>query len=1134
MAWLPQTRRRLVAATWWLAAALALLLLGVGLGRPLYYSDGGQLVAADALQHAAMRHWLPPEPSAELPGPVRGRIARAPDGRLVYGQARGEQRTDLVAFDPRQPHLPPEPLLLVNSSGHDLAPAFGSDGSLYFASDRPGGAGGYDLYRAPRRGDSWAAPEPLVALNSPLDDIDPAVHGDELVLVRSDRRLLGGYHAQLLRRAADGTAQPLWQGPRGQDANAQDREPAFAADGSELWFVRRQSGRALSLQVATRLGSDYAAPQPAPSALQLRTARSPLPGADGLRLGLLQVGEDGASALYYESAARLLAPYWPGQEGLFWSLAGLLLVLVLLALLLQWGARWATLDLLALCLLASLLLHLLVMAWLMGVELAEAAFGRRSRGDDTPFATVVFASTATAGEADGNGDGSLPQQPRAAAVAPALLLADTAAAMVVAAPAAALPPLQLPPSAAAALASTLADTPLAATVEIPVTAPQLAALPAPPPVPPATAAAGTAAPTAAVWQEALATLATPSLPAGMPHAAAQTQAVPELATIEVAAPTASLPAPSATGPAAVPGPAALPTSEPGLAAAALPAAPRLAALPELASAAVPAAAPADQPALAPHLPDMAAMPLPSAPTTQPVASPRSEPEPTAAAQPFANLAAPAASLPLPTATAQAVPQPLASLSPLASTTASAPLAPQLRALPGPPASPTPPAGMPTPNPPALAMAAPPAAGLGTPSAPSHALPTPSSLWRGSLPWPEWPPPKPPAASLPAPPPLQDVAAAAPAIAVADAYSNRFGPQKAAALRQFGGSQATERAVAQGLRYLASRQRPAGCFGDPTLWDAKYGSTAIGKTGLCLLAFLGAGHTGAPDDEHGAVVRRAVDWLLAQQDASGAVGTGSCYGHGIATYALAECYGLTRDERLELPLQAALQWIVRHQGPRRDRKNRGGWGYFGPATPVEDDFARVSVSAWMVMALRAAELSGFGLPPKVLSSAREYFEESFDSQNGWFRYTQKPSRLSSSWPTLPASTPAGAFCLLLLGADPEDGKVTAALEYTLRRAPQAYRRYPDDDFVRRAQGNVYFWYYATLASFVAGGDTWQAWNGHLQRVLLPAQAADGSFAPIDTYARLAGDDAGDACYTTALCVLSLEVYYRYFTPLLQAR
>ena len=139
-----------------------------------------------------------------------------------------------------------------------------------------------------------------------------------------------------------------------------------------------------------------------------------------------------------------------------------------------------------------------------------------------------------------------------------------------------------------------------------------------------------------------------------------------------------------------------------------------------------------------------------------------------------------------------------------------------------------------------------------------------------------------------------------------------------------------------------------------------------------------------------------------------------------------------------------------------------------------------------------------------------------------------------WRTLPASTPAGVFSLLLLGEDSADPRLRGALQFTTDRAPKSYRRGSEDDFVLRATGNVYFWYYGSLASFMAGGDAWQRWNERLRTVLPRAQNLDGSFSPVGAYAAYAGDTRQDMSYTTAMVVLSLEVYYRYFTPLLEGR
>ena len=377
------------------------------------------------------------------------------------------------------------------------------------------------------------------------------------------------------------------------------------------------------------------------------------------------------------------------------------------------------------------------------------------------------------------------------------------------------------------------------------------------------------------------------------------------------------------------------------------------------------------------------------------------------------------------------------------------------------------------------------------------------------------------------------------VAADTAYSNRFGPAKAKALERFGGTDATERAVQNGLQYLAKIQNRDGSWGDQEDFDDKYGSVYVGKTALCVLAFLGAGHTPTSESEHSAVVADAINHLLATQDErTGAFGQSSCYGHGISSYAIAECYGLTKEQefgaKLRQPLVAGLNWILSNQGPRRDLVNRGGWGYFSPGLRAEDSYARVSVSSWMIMALESARLSGIDFSGEALPAARQYLELSFDRPNGWFRYNHQRNRLRSDWPTLPSSTPAAAFCLMLLGKESDAEMIEVACDYTVDRRPQRYRRYRDDDFVLRGQGNVYFWYYGSLCCFLKGGDAWDQWNARLRTLLPAAQSEDGSFPPIGVYAEEAGDSRGDHSFTTAMCVLSLEVYYRYFTPLLLGR
>jgi hypothetical protein len=242
--------------------------------------------------------------------------------------------------------------------------------------------------------------------------------------------------------------------------------------------------------------------------------------------------------------------------------------------------------------------------------------------------------------------------------------------------------------------------------------------------------------------------------------------------------------------------------------------------------------------------------------------------------------------------------------------------------------------------------------------------------------------------------------------------------------------------------------------------------------------------------------------------------------------------MTKDPALREPLERALDHLLAmQQRGTGDRRKEGGWTYYYLEGPGFDAFPRASISAWQVMALESAKVGGIEVPDDALEAAKGYFLDSFDPRLGGFLYTHSPNWLGGGYRTLPASTPASMFALTLLG-EKEHPRVATAEEFLLERLPAGFRSRGDAAFVERGQGNVYFWYYSTLALFCRGGAPWRQWNDALQRTLLPAQREDGSWEAIDLYAqRYAFDDAADRSYTTAMCVLMLEVYYRYFTPLL---
>ena len=73
--------------------------------------------------------------------------------------------------------------------------------------------------------------------------------------------------------------------------------------------------------------------------------------------------------------------------------------------------------------------------------------------------------------------------------------------------------------------------------------------------------------------------------------------------------------------------------------------------------------------------------------------------------------------------------------------------------------------------------------------------------------------------------------------------------------------------------------------------------------------------------------------------------------------------------------------------------------------------------------------------------------------------------------------------------------------------------------------MYYWYYGTLAMFQMGGTHWRAWNKSMKSALVNHQRGSGdekgSWDPIGAWGF-----AGGRVYSTAINVLSLEIYYRY--------
>jgi hypothetical protein len=363
------------------------------------------------------------------------------------------------------------------------------------------------------------------------------------------------------------------------------------------------------------------------------------------------------------------------------------------------------------------------------------------------------------------------------------------------------------------------------------------------------------------------------------------------------------------------------------------------------------------------------------------------------------------------------------------------------------------------------------------------------------------------------PPSSRVAERGPPDLLPAVYADRGAERRAAAALARGGSEATEDAVRAALRWLVAAQE------DDGRWDAARHGAGLSRTaagdrrsatggrvdhgvsGLALLALVGAGSTHR-EGPHAAVVDRGIRFLVGRQRADGSLAGdaeffAALYCHGMATIAIGECLAMTGDPALRPVVERAVAHTRAMQHP-----HTGGWRY------APGDRGDTSQCGWQVMVLATARAAGLGGLEAAEAGARRFLGSVSSGAAGGlaaYRPGERPS---------PAMTAEALYCRLVLGAGAADPATAEALAMIAASPPSA------------AAANAYAWYYATLASFHAGGPQWDRWNARLQAAVLPAQRRDGgpldgSWDPDPVWG-----GHGGRVYSTALVALTLEVYYRY--------
>lgn len=86
---------------------------------------------------------------------------------------------------------------VINSPYKEQGACFANSGrTIYFASDRPGGQGGYDLYKVAKKNNKWTIPQNLGAnINTKFDELNPYIHTDQTTLYFSSdgHNTMGGF-----------------------------------------------------------------------------------------------------------------------------------------------------------------------------------------------------------------------------------------------------------------------------------------------------------------------------------------------------------------------------------------------------------------------------------------------------------------------------------------------------------------------------------------------------------------------------------------------------------------------------------------------------------------------------------------------------------------------------------------------------------------------------------------------------------------------------------------------------------------------------------------------------------------------------------------------------------------------------
>jgi hypothetical protein len=267
------------------------------------------------------------------------------------------------------------------------------------------------------------------------------------------------------------------------------------------------------------------------------------------------------------------------------------------------------------------------------------------------------------------------------------------------------------------------------------------------------------------------------------------------------------------------------------------------------------------------------------------------------------------------------------------------------------------------------------------------------------------------------------------------------------------------------------------------------------------------------------VLAGVNYLIKNMSASGNnagkfTTANDMYSQAIATMAICEAYGMTKDKQLLLaPCQAAVNYIQKAQGAN------GSWGYQAGST------GDTSIVGWQIQALKAAQLGkDIVVDDKVIKRAMQFLDTvGAGSYKAAYGYTSAAGAAPGT-----SLTAVGLLSrYYAAGWGPQNPAMVEGVLGLMRRAPADLKAIPD----------MYFYYYATQVVHFYEGDEWKTWNegplvngkrGKGMRdslVTLQVKNNGANLGSWDPDGGFIGRSCGRVG-TTCMVLLTLEVYYRH--------